>query len=180
MGARSYWVAPVPPQNFADGTAFTGLTLQDISPTPARTIGAFVPEQGTGLRLRAFGEYTSTSATPTLTLGFYWGGFGGVALAAATGVAISASAVAWPWMMEWEGEFRLLGGTGSVKGMGLLRMGSSLTAFNAEIGIPATQALRTVTVSTAAAQAVTVGANWSSATGTPSITCYRLLLEMVG
>jgi hypothetical protein len=184
MAARNYWVAPLPPLNYADGSPFTGLSLLDVSPVPPRTVGAAPaqggPEQGTGLRLRAFGEYTSTSATPTLTLGFYWGGVAGIALAGAAGLAVSASAVAWPWYMEYEGEFRQLGASGQIRGSGKLWMPTSLTAYGTATAIPATAAARLLTVSTAVPQAVTVGAVWSSATGTPSLTCYRLSVEMIG
>ncbi len=182
MGARTYWVAPVPPLGFADGAAFTGLSLLDVSPgallTP-RQVPALVPELGTTMRIRATGQYTSTSATPTLTLGVYWGGIAGVALASAAGLATSASGTAWPWIIEYEGEFRALGSSGSIQGSGVLNWPTSLTAWT-DIPIPQTAAARAQTISTAAAQPVTVGAAWSSATGTPSLTCNHLSVELLG
>ena len=182
MGARTYWVAPVPPLNFADGSAFTGLSLLDVSPgallTP-RQVPALVPELGTTIRVRAAGQYTSTSATPTLTLGVYWGGVAGVALASVAGLAASASGTAWPWWLEYEGEFRALGSSGSVQGQGKLNWPTSLTAWSTQ-PLPVTAAARVVTVNTGAAQPVTVGAVWSSATGSPSLTCNRLSVELLG
>jgi hypothetical protein len=182
MGARTYWVAPVPPLNFASGTAFTGTSLLDISPgallTP-RQVPALVPELGTTMRVRATGQVTSTSATPTLVLGLYWGGIAGVPLASLAALAVTASFAAWPWILEYEGEFRALGTSGTIQGQGKLEWPSSLTAWTTQ-PLPATAAARTVTVSTAAAQPVTIGANWSSATGTPSITCDHLSIELLG
>jgi hypothetical protein len=182
MGARTYWVAPVPPLNYADGSAFTGLSLLDVSPgallTP-RQVPALVPELGTTMRIKAHGQYTSTSATPTLTLGVYWGGVAGVALASAATLAASASGTAWPWLLEYEGEFRALGSSGSIQGIGVLYWPTSLTAW-AEQPIPQTAAARLVTVNTGAAQPVTIGAVWSSATGSPSLTCNHLSVELLG
>lgn len=178
MAPRTYWVAPVPPMNFSDGSAFTGLSLLDISPVPARPMPN--PELGSVLRLRANFELTSGSATPTLTLGFYWGGIAGTAIASATGIAIPASVTAGPLIMEYEGEFRVLGASGSLKGQGRIYMPASLTTFSTPIPIPQTQAARTVTVNTINGSVITCGANWSSATGSPSITCTHLCIELVG
>jgi hypothetical protein len=183
MGARTYWVAPVPPLNYASGTAFVGTSLLDISPgallTP-RQVPALVPELGTTLRVRAHGSVTCTTTGSTLTLGLYWGGIAGVLLGGVTGGNSPASgAAAWPWWLEYEGEFRALGSSGSIYGAGSLSWPTSLTAWTNQ-PIPQTAAARTVTVSTAAAQPVTIGANWSSATGAPSITCDRMNIELVG
>ncbi len=180
MAARSYWDAPVPPLSFADGSPFTGTSvLTDISPGAVKPTP--VPEQGSVLRLRAFFEITTTSATPTLTLGFYWGGAAAAApVAAAAGLAIPASVTAGPGVLEYEGEFRALGASGSIKGQGWVLMPSSLTAFATPVPVPQTAAARTVTVNTSGGLAVTVAALWSSATGTPGITCTHFLSELCG
>lgn len=176
MAPRTYWVAPIPPMNFADGTPSTALSLTDITPTPNKPMPN--PEQGSILRLRAHCEVTSTSTTPTLLLGFYWGGIGGVALATATALVMPI-VTSGPVIMEYEGEFRILGTSGQIKGAGKVYMCTSLTGLSLT-AIPATAAARTVTVSTAAGLIVNVGATWSSATGTPSITCTHFNAEMVG
>src|SRR5882672_2172367 len=107
MAPRTYWTAPVPSLSFVDGSAFTGTALADISPLPAKPMP--LPEQGTTLRLRANLELTTASATPTLTLGFYWGGIAGVAVAAGAAIAVPAAITAGEVIMDYEGEFRILG-----------------------------------------------------------------------
>jgi hypothetical protein len=176
--ARTYWVAPVPAMGFVDGTPFTGTALADISPLPAKPMP--VVEQGTVLRLRANLELTTASATPTLTLGFYWGGIAGVAVAAGAAIAVPAAITAGEVIAEYEGEFRVLGASGSLKGSGRIYMPTTLTAFATPIPIPQTAAARTVTVNTVNGSIVTVGANWSVATGAPSITCTHLHAELSG
>lgn len=181
MAPRTYWVAPVPPMNFADGTPSTSLSLTDITPTPVKPMPN--PEQGSILRLRAHCEITTTSVTPTLQLGFYWGGTGGVAIAAGAGLVLAqATMTSCPLIMEYEGEFRVLGASGSLKGQGRIYMpgATALTTFALPVPIPQTAAARTVTVNTVTGLTVNVGATWSSATGTPSITCTHLCAEMVG
>jgi hypothetical protein len=188
MGARTYWTAPVPPMNYASGAAFTGTSILDISPgallTP-RQVPALVPELGTILRLRATGSYTATTGAANIgQLGFWWGGVAGVQLAGipvsgGTALTTVTGAAAWPWTMWYEGEFRALGSSGSIQGSGELLWPTSLLAWTSQ-PIPQVAASRLVTVSTAAAQPVTVGANWTSVTGTPSITCDRLTVELVG
>ena len=185
MAARNYYVAPLTPANYADGAAFTGLSLLDISPTgptgSQRFLGGYVAECGTVLRLRAMLSITcTTGGTATLTVGFYWGGIAGTSIAGAAGIATITGAAAWPFIMEYEGEFRAIGAGGSLVGSGKLYTPASLTTFNTPIPIPQTAAARTIAVNTITNNPLTVGANWSSATGTPSITCNRFLAELVG
>lgn len=179
-GVRSYWVAPVTPLTYTDGTAFTSATtLTDISPAASRPTP--VPELGTCLRLRAFCEVTTTSATPTLTLGFYWGGVAAAnPVASGAGLVMPASITAGELIIEYEGEFRALGAAGQIYGAGRVFMPSSLTAFATPVPVPQTAAARLVTVSTLTGLQVTVGALWSSVTGSPSITCRHFLAELAG
>ena len=184
------WSAPVGPLGNASGTAATTAALVDTSPPPPIVIPAGMVSVGTEIRIRAHGEYTCSSATPTMTFGFYWGTPGvaigsGVAIATGVTAVLSASAAAWPWMAEWDGEFRSLstgagGNTGSVNGQGKFHLGSSLTAFGTPIAFPSTKALRTVSLDTSINKAVMIGITLSSVTGSPSVTCDDLIVELLG
>jgi hypothetical protein len=145
---------------------------------------------GTEMRIRAHGEMTSTSATPTLKFGFYWGTVGAaisgaVIIAESPATAMSASAASWPWMVEWDGEFRAMsntGGlnTGSLNGMGKVHRGSSLTAFAVPEAMPVTKALRTVALDTSVNKQLMMGITLSATTGSPSITVDDLIVELLG
>jgi hypothetical protein len=186
------WSAPVGPLNSTSGTAVTGGTsLTDSSPTPPIIVPAGIVSVGTEIRLRAHGEYTTTSVTPTLTFTIVWNNPGtaiasGVVVAASAAITLtSASATGWPWMLEWDGEFRALstvagGSTGSVNGQGKIHVGTALTTFGSPFAFPATKALRTVSIDTSISKAVQLGITWSSATGTPSGTCDDLIVELLG
>lgn len=182
------WAAPVPPLSIADGTANATASAADLSPggsivSLAKTITPGMLQLGTILRLRASGEYTTGTTANPLSLGFYWGGVGGIAIAANTALASVASLTAAPWWMEWEGEFRALGSSGSLKGTGLVHVpgaGGSLSSDQATFPIPVTQALRTVTVDTSTTKVVTAGGGFTAITGGSSVTCYRLTAELIG
>lgn len=184
------WSAPVGPLGIASGPAVTAAALTDGSPPPPAVIEAGMLSPGTEMRVRAHGEYTCSSATPTLTLGVYWGTpgaaiSGAVVIASGITAVLSASAASWPWMLEWDGEFRGLstgagGNTGSINGMGKIHLGSSLTAFAVPIAFPATKALRTVALDTSVNKTVMLGITLSSVTGSPSVTCDDLIAELLG
>jgi hypothetical protein len=188
MGSRTYWVAPAVPLTYASGTPMTAsATLTDISPgatAAPKIVGPpYQPDVGVVLRLRATGSYSATTGAANIgTLGFYWGGIAGTSLASTSSTTLTTvtGAAAWPWWMEYEGEFRAISAaSGSIQGQGKLFWPTSLTAWATQ-PVPQTAAARTITVNTIAATAVTVGANWSSTTGTPSITCDHLSVELVG
>jgi len=179
------WAAPVGPLSSADGPPNTTAALADISPGglvigAAKTIYPGMLSPGTVIRLRARGEATQGTTANTLSIGFYWGGVAGTAIAAITGVTVAVSAAAWPWWLEWEGEVRATGSAGSVKGCGYLSPPTSLAGDQANFPIPVTAAARTVSVDMSAAKAVTVGAAFSGVTGGVSVTCYGLTVELLG
>lgn len=197
MGNRSYWSGPVPPLGIASASPAISTTITDVS--PQQTIvgpGVAQLELGTRIRLRAFGEYTATSATPTLILGFYMNQVGvaltttPAILAACAATAVNASATAWPWMMEYEGQVRALtvpstASNAQVLGQGKLFLPASLTSFSAAIAIPATAAARTVAQTatgliTNVQQYIAVATTWSTVTGVTSFTCDDLSLELIG
>jgi hypothetical protein len=176
--SRIYLAAPKGPITTADGTPNATSTLADISP-----IKAFDPDDldlGTTVRIRARGEYTCGSTATNIVLGFYYGGASAnKPLAGVTAQALTISQTSVPWWMDYEGEVRLTGSSGSIKGSGVLFLGTSLTAWTA-IPIPSTLALRTVAIDTTTRQPVTVAGSVSQVTGAPSIVAYSLTLETLG
>src|SRR3954463_14652603 len=112
--ARTLYVAPVPPLNVTAGAAYvSSSTIADVSPAPQIILPANLLDVGQVLRLTAFGTFSNT-ATPTLILGFYYGGVAGVALAATGATTTTTGATNWPWRLEYEGRVRSTGTGGTV------------------------------------------------------------------
>lgn len=176
--SQQVWTAPVGAGTIGPGTALASSTsLTDISPTPAVTLQAGqLGNVGSRLRCRAFGSF-STTGTPTLLIGFYYGGVAGTALAA-TGATTTGTASSWPWNAELLLELRTLGSSGTVMCAGTVNLGTSLTAFS-PIPIPAT-ALASVTIDTTSSKAITVGAQWGTSSSSNTITCQVLSVESIG
>lgn len=177
--SRQYWVAPVPPIHTNDGTAYaTSTTLTDVSPAPQITLPAGTLEPGVEIELYAEGQFSNT-ATPTLLLGFYYGGVAGVALAASGAITTVTAAAAWPWQMQWRGTVRTSGTTGTVQGQGRLLMPASISQFQAPYAIPITLALRTVTIDTTTAKTITVGAQWGTSSASNTLTCTNISAQLI-
>jgi len=169
----------------AAGTAVTAAALTAGTPVPP-PICPPLAVPGMKLRLQAELEITSTSATPTVILGFYIGAVGGAigsatVLAVTSAQAISASAASWPITMRWKGTFRSLGTAVTAHGTGELLYSTSLTAWTTA-PYPVTLAARTTaaTVNTEQSNQIDVGVTLSSVSGTPSVTVTELFAELIG
>lgn len=174
---RQYWGAPLPPFAIADAAPYnTSVTLTDVSQLPQKQFPAMWLEQGVELELNAYGNFSNT-ATPTLLLGFYYGGVAGVAIAASSAITTTTAAVSWPWTLYYRGRIRAIGATGQIVGQGILQLGTSLTAFTTR-PIPETLAARTVTIDTTIVKQITVGAQWgtSSASNTLTVNDFSVVL----
>jgi hypothetical protein len=170
---RQYWTAQLPPLHVADATAYaTSVTLTDVSRAPQKQLAAMQLEEGTELELEARGQFSNTG-TPTLLLGFYYGGVAGVALSASTAVTTTTGATAWPWKLQYRGRVRATGTSGQIQGDGLLYLGTSLTAFTIR-PIPEVAASRTVTIDTTIVKTLTVGAQWGTSSASNTLTCTDL------
>jgi len=176
--SRQYWVSPLPPLHVADGTALaSSTTLTDASPSPPIVLPANLLELGSELEISAFGQFSNTG-TPTLLLGFYYGGVAGSALAASSAVTTTTGATAWPWMLEYRGVVRSVGTSGSIVGQGVLRLGTALTAFTVR-PIPEVAASRTVTIDTTAAKSITLGAQWGTSSASNTLTVNDISVRVV-
>jgi len=172
------WVEAIPRFHTASGTALaTSTTLTDISPTPNISIPGGRLQAGTTIRLTASGQFSNTG-TPTLLLGFYYGGVAGAALGATAAITTTTGATAWPWRLHYQGRVRSTSATGQIVGQGNLHLGTSLTQFS-DFALPATAAARTVTIDTESAKVITVGAQWGTSSASNTITCDEILVEIV-
>jgi hypothetical protein len=170
---RQYWGAPLPPLHIVDGASYnTSTTLTDVSAAPQKQFAAMQLEQGVELELNAAGFF-STTLTPTLLLGFYYGGVAGVALAASSAITTASSVTGVPWTLYYRGRIRATGTSGSIVGQGVLQLGTSLTAFTTR-PIPETLAARTVTIDTTVVKTITVGAQWGTNSASNTLTCNDL------
>jgi hypothetical protein len=164
-----FWTSVLNSPGVGAGTPLaTSTTLTDISPAPQLVLPANYLYVNQRLRLSAYGIF-STTGTPTLLLGAYYGGVAGVALAATAANGTSAGAASYPWNMWLEIYVRSVGSSGTLWCNGMVNLGSSLTAF-AGYAIPASQT-QPITVNTTTANAVTVGAQWGTSSASNTITC---------
>ncbi len=163
------------------GSALTSsVSLTDIS-AGANTGGqAFQlqPEQlypGQALRFTAAGIYSTTSS-PTLLVGLYYGGVAGTALAATAATTTGSGVSNGIWLLEATARVITTGTTGTVSTLG------QVTGIGATAGtpvlMPATSATgNTVTIDTSAAKLITVGAQWGTSASANAITCYQWYIE---
>ena len=175
---RQYWSAVLPPLHVADGAAYaSSVTLTDVSRAPQKQLPAYTLEEGTEIELMAHGLFSNTG-TPTLILGFYYGGVAGVALAATTAITTTTGAASWPWQLFYRGRVRAVGTSGSINGQGWIKLGTSLVAFTLR-PIPETLALRTVTIDTTIVKTLTVGAQWGTSSASNTLTCNDLSVRLL-
>src|SRR5258708_22236978 len=185
------WRYPLQPLESGAGTAVTAAALTSgLGALPVPQLPP-VGTAGARLSLRCTGEITSTSATPTVILGFYVGSVGQAigskaVIAVSAALAINVAATAWPFIMYWDGTIRSLSPTaGVLHGQGGVKSGfgaaGGLSAAFVETPIPITAALRTLsTVNNDQTNEIDVGITLSSVTGTPSVTITDMWAELSG
>jgi hypothetical protein len=148
------------PQPTAAGASLnTSATLTDISVAPQFTLPANFLTAGSALHFSAWGTF-STTATPTLLLGIYYGGVAGIALAASLAITTGSGVTTVPWRIDLDTDIWTAGSSGTASSQGVLHIGTSVSAHNTS---PLPQvAQTTVTVDTTAAKILTVGAQWGT------------------
>ncbi len=167
------------PQPTAAGTALANsTTLTDISVAPQFTLPANYLLAGSALKFTAYGVF-STTATPTLLLGVYYGGVAGTALATTGAVTTGSAVTNVPWRLEVTATVWTTGSSGTAKAQGLFGMGTSVSAWNF-LPVPNTANTGTVTIDTTAAKALTIGAQCGTANASNTITLHGLQTESMG
>ena len=169
------WVALTPSLPFADGTALANsITLTAISPLPDVTIPANFLFAGSRLRITAAGRY-STTATPTLNWGIYYGGVGGVAAGVTGAITMPTTVTNLTWTLDATLTVRTAGSTGTGLVTGSVTYGSSATA-SLSVMIPSS-APATFVADTTTAKTLVLGATWGTASASNTITVHEWLVE---
>lgn len=151
----------------ASGSALTNSTTPtSLLPAAAKyTIPANgIAYIGQKLKIRAWGQITTTTGTNNMTFSVY---MGGSPLAASQAVADLASLTASTWMVEFDLTCQTLGASANFAFSGLAY---GLTAVNAVTLIPATSPTTSSTFNSAAANVLDFYGTWSTATSSDSIT----------
>jgi hypothetical protein len=161
------------------GTALANTTTAtDISPAPQVTIPANYLFVGQRLRITGYGIY-STTGTPNLTLGIYYGGVAGTLLAGTAANATASGAASYPWKITLDIYVRSAGSSGSVWCNGQCDVGSALTTYTG-YALPNSQTQPITGLSTTTANALTIGATWGTASSSNTITCEDAYVETLG
>lgn len=163
-----FWVSNATSPGQGAGTAYnTSTSATDVSPGNPQYLTVPPLYVGQKFHLVAYGIFSNT-ATPTLNLGFYWGGVAGTALLTSGAITTTTAATAWPWQMEAWAEVKSLGTSGTIWSKGWLDLPTSLTAIS-RTSMPATQT-QPVTVDTTTAKAITAGATWGTNSASNTLT----------
>src|SRR4051794_34264838 len=129
--ANNTWSNLLDPHHVARGTAKnTFTTFADISPTPLPVSQGYADlKLGSKIEIEAWGEYSCATGI-TLALGVWYGATtSNWQMAAFT---TGTSPTAWGWHLNsWFTVTAISSTAGTIDGMGIADIGSSLTAYNA-------------------------------------------------
>jgi hypothetical protein len=173
------WSNLLDPYALARGAAKNTFTsFADISPTPLPVSYANELKVGTKVEVEAWGEYSALTSA-TLALGVWYG-----AVTSAWQMAqftLGTTPTAWPWHLNsWFTVTNVSATAGTIDGMGIADIGSSLTAFNAGQAFPATAAARILNnLDTTAMKQWGVGAQWGASSASNTITCYGMAVKIL-
>lgn len=105
----------------ASGTSVSTAAVETIL-FPNVTIPANYMQDGRCLRIRAFGQWTTTASTPTMIFGVRWGGVAGTLICKTAAITTVASVTAAGWDLDFVLQVRSNGATGTVMGNGTCNM----------------------------------------------------------
>ena len=159
-----------PSRKEAGAALASSVTLTDISPAPQFTLPAGFLQEGSTLTLKAWGVFSNT-ATPTLLLGFYYGGVAGVALGTTGAITTTTTITNVPWRIQLDVDVWTDGATGTCKTQGWAGLGTAVSTWSF-LPIPNTANTGTVTIDTTTAKIITVGAQWSASSASNTVTCH--------
>jgi hypothetical protein len=161
------------------GSAYaSSTTITDVSAAPQFTLPANFLQVGSALRFEAFGVLSTTS-TPTLVLGIYYGAVAGTALGATGAITQGSGVTNVPWRIQLTTIIRSVGSSGTAMSHGNAYFGTAVTAIADAVPVPAT-ALATVTVDTTAAKVLSVGATWGTNSASNTLTLHGFTIESLG
>ena len=158
------------------GTAYASSSAAtDVSPAPQVVIPANYLSVGQRLRITAYGIF-STTGTPTLLAGVYFGGVAGTLLAATAANATGNNAASWPWKIALDIYVRSVGSAGSVWCNGQFDLGSSLTAYTG-YALPSSQTQPISSLNMTQSNILTVGMTWGTSSSSNTLTCEDAYVE---
>lgn len=153
----------------ADGTAVANTTTE-TSIFNDVTIPANYMSDGRILRIRAAGKL-STTATPTITFAFRWGGPSGTLLATTEAITNGSGVTNVNWRVDAMIQTRTNGATGTLLVTGMAVVHTSATAVVTNIfGVSGFDAPAAVTVDLTADTLLAFTADWSAASASNTLT----------
>ena len=171
------WVTSVPTPGEGAGAAYaSSASATDVSPAPQFNSQTYGPMYvGQKWRWTAY-AIASNTGTPTLNLGFYYGGVAGTALATSGTVTTTTAMSAWWWRWVAESEVITLGASGTIRTFGWIYIPTSSTAVTVQ-QLSATA--QDVTVNTTTNSALTAGATWGTSSASNTLTLKGFILEQL-
>lgn len=167
------------PNPTVDGAALnTSVALTTISPSAVTSPDFVVPANylypGQVIKITGRGRF-STTGTPTLLIGAYWGGSAGVSLGNTGAITTTSGVTNVPWTYEVNMVVRSIGTSGTALTIGLAH-GISGTAGVSVVPVPAS-APTAATIDTTVAKALVLAAQWGTSSASNTITCHQWLVE---
>lgn len=178
------WQEIIADPDVADGTAIANTTTETIL-FPDITIPANYMKPNRVLRVTYWGRY-STTGTPTMTFRVRWGGVAGVVVAASGAMVTGSAVTAGMWKVTVDIVCRSVGTAGTFFGVGEAVMGDDATstvgsATNGQahdfMGSAGVATPSTAAVDTTADKALSVSAQWGTASASNTITGHVRTLE---
>lgn len=157
--------------SITNNTFTSALDITSSTTQPPFVIPANFLQRGTTIKTTAFGSF-STTGTPTLILGTY---FGTTALAVNVALTAASGAATLPWRLETTTVIRADGTSGAAITQGFLDYGTTLTATT-RIPVPGI-ALATVAIDTTVAASWTAKATWSASSASNIVVTYGYAVE---
>jgi hypothetical protein len=167
------------PEQGTTGSAYaSSATLTDVCP-PNRALPANSLSTGQILRVSAGGIY-STTGTPTLLLGVYYGGVAGTALAATAATTTGSGVANQFWELNAMGRVMATGNTSTSLQIAtsgtVLGIGATTTT---PVWMPATSSTGNTVSSLdpTTNKTISIGAQWGTSNASNTLTCYWFTLE---
>jgi hypothetical protein len=171
------WIAAVNSPGEGAGAAYANSSAAtDVSPAPQFNSQTYGPMYiGQKWRWTAYAIASNTS-TPTLNLGFYYGGVAGTALITSGAITTTTAMSSWWWRWIAYSEVISLGSSGTIRTYGWIDIPTSATAVTTQQMSSTSQ---DVTVNTTTNSALTAGATWGTANSSNTLTLKGFILEQL-
>lgn len=115
--SRQFWYETIAWAT-ASGATVNSANVETIL-FPNVTLPGNFMQDGRGLRIRAFGQWTTTGSTPTLIFSLRWGGVAGTVLCKTAACTTVASTTAAGWDLDIMVQVRSNGSTGTIMANGV-------------------------------------------------------------